>query len=133
VSAPPTTEATGQQGAVLVRLPVQDGAWGSALPRVPAGWTLTVSLGHPALLPIPRDELRARGYEVVGVATDRAPVGRSVDVLVPGALRSAEPHWWEELGHRASRIFDLRMGPVLALLSSQLALHERGDPAPHES
>jgi hypothetical protein len=125
VSAPTTTGAAPPQGAVLVRLPVHDGAWVATLPRVPAGWTLTVSLGHPALLPIARDELLARGYEVVGVATDRAPVGRSVDVLVPGSLRDAEPRWWEAFGRRATRIFDLRMGPVQALLGSQLALHEQ--------
>ena len=127
MSAPPTADAAPQQGAVLVRLPVGSGDWAAALPPVPAGWRLTVSLGHPDLLPIPGDELRARGYEVVGVATARAPVGRSVDVLVPGALRSAEPHWWEQLGRGATRVFDLRMGPVLALLRSQLALHERGE------
>jgi hypothetical protein len=126
VSAPPTVDAASLHSAVLVRLPVESSDWAAALPRVPAGWQLTVSLGHPDLQPIPHDELRARGYHVVGVATARAPVGRSVDVLVPGALRAAEPSWWDQLGSRASRIFDLRMGPVLTLLRSQLALHERG-------
>jgi hypothetical protein len=128
VSAPQTADATPTQGAALVRLPVDDGAWVTALPPVPSGWTLTVSLGHPSLLPIPEDELTSRGYAVVGVATARAPVGRSIDVLVPGALRAAEPRWWEQLGRRASRIFDLRMGPVLTVLGNQLALHDQ-DPA----
>jgi hypothetical protein len=133
VSAPTTTGTAPSQGAVLVRLPVPDGAWVATLPPVPAGWTLTVSIGHPALLPIARDDLLARGYQVVGVATDRAPVGRSVDVLVPGALRAAEPRWWQAFGRHATRIFDLRMGPVQALLGSQLALHEQamaGPPGP---
>jgi hypothetical protein len=126
VSAPQTADAAPTLGAVLVRLPVEDGAWATALPPVPDGWTLTVSLGHPSLLPIPEDELTSRGYAVVGIATARAPVGRSVDVLVPGALQAAEPRWWEQLGCRASRVFDLRMGPVLAVLGNQLALHEQG-------
>jgi hypothetical protein len=102
----------------------------SALPPVPSGWTLTVSLGHPALLPIPHEDLHSRGYEVVGVATARAPVGRSVDVLVPATLRAAHPDWWARLGRRASRIFDLQLGPVLAVLGSQLALHDQSRVTP---
>jgi hypothetical protein len=126
VSAPPTVDAASLHSAVLVRLPVESSDWAAGLPPVPAGWRLTISLGHPDLQPIPHDALRARGYHVVGVATARAPVGRSIDVLVPGALRATEPGWWDQLGPRATRIFDLRMGPVIALLRNQLALHERG-------
>jgi hypothetical protein len=125
VSAPPLADAAPSRGAVLVRLPAHEGGdWATSLPTVPTGWTLTVSLGHPALLPIPAT-LRSRGYEVVGVATARAPVGRSVDVLVPAALRAQHPDWWERIGSHATRIFDLRMGPVLAVLGNELALHHQ--------
>lgn len=129
MSAATTVNAASPHRAVLVRLPIGDRDWAAVLPPVPAGWRLTVSLGHPDLLPIPHATVRARGYEVVGVATARAPVGRSVDVLVPDALRLAEPAWWEQLAREATRIFDLRMGPVLALLGSQLALHRGGEPS----
>jgi hypothetical protein len=125
VPASQTADAAPPHDAVLVRLTAEVADWASLLPPAPAGWTLTVGLGHPAMLPIPHDDLRARGYEVVGVASSRAPVGHTIDVLVPAALRLAAPRWWDELAGQATRIFDLRMGPVLALLGSQLALHER--------
>lgn len=129
MSAATTVDAASPHRAVLVRLPIGGRDWAAALPPVPPGWRLTISLGHPDLLPIPHETVRARGYEVVGVATARAPIGLSVDVLVPDTLRLAEPSWWEQLARGATRIFDLRMGPVLALLGNQLALHHRGETA----
>lgn len=116
------TDRPSLDGAVLVRLPAADRSWPTRLPPVPGGRVLTVCLGHGDLLPSqPRGQ--TGGYRIVGVASGRAPVGPTVDVLVPLELRLAEPRWWSELAATASRIFDLRMGPVQEVLSSQLTLH----------
>ena len=112
-------------GAVLVRLPAKDRTWVADLPAVPGGRTLTVTIGHPDLLPVPPDDLVSAGYRIVGVAAEHRPLGRIVDVLVPAALRSSEPEWWERLAGCSQRIFDLRHGPVLRLLEPELTLHLR--------
>lgn len=116
------TDRPSLDGAVLVRLPAADPSWPDRLPPVPGRRVLTVCLGHADLLPN-RPGGPTSGYRIVGVASSRAPVGPTVDVLVPQELRLAEPRWWGELAATASRIFDLRMGPVQEVLSSQLALH----------
>lgn len=118
------------EGAVLVRLPVQDRSWAARLPVVPDGRLVTVAIGHPSLVPSRPTEPRTRGYRIVGIATERAPIGRSIDILVPASLRAGHPTWWHELARGAQRIFDLRMGPVQAVLASQLALHEAATPDP---
>ena len=126
---PPPLLRVPNDGAVLVRLPASDRRWPEVLPVVPVGWTLTVTLGHPDLLPGPLDPLHDAGYRIVGVAAEHRPLGRIVDVLVPGSLRSEEPVWWGSLAEQAERIFDLRHGPVLRLLEPELALHLRSSEA----
>ena len=121
------TPATGA-GDVLVRLRATDRAWAAALPPVPAGEVLTVTVGHPQLLPTPADDLVAGGYRIVGVAATADPLGLSVDVLVPGHLRVGHPAWWERFAPLAERVFDLRLGPVQQLLAAQLADHAPNRP-----
>lgn len=111
-------------GDVLVRVRVRDRNWAASLPAVPAGEPLTVSVGDPTLLPTPADDLVAGGYRIVGVASERASIGRSVDVLVPAALRHSYPGWWQRFAPLAERVFDLRLGPVRRILAGQLALHD---------
>lgn len=110
-------------GAVLVRVPAHGQGWAARLPAVPRGRVLTVTVGHDSLLPVPVDDLIAGGYRIVGVADTRRPVGDYVDVLVPGDLREGEPGWWQRLVAAADRVFDLRMGPVRALLGPEIDLH----------
>ena len=112
-------------GAVLVRISASERTWASTLPAVPCGRVLTVTVGHPGLLPVPVDDLLEGGYRVVGVAADHRPVGRTIDVLVPRDLRDEAPLWWSELVARAERVFDLRHGPVQRVLAAELALHLR--------
>jgi hypothetical protein len=118
-----------RDGAVIVRLTATDRGWVAALPPVPDGRQLTVSVGHPSLLPVPVDELIARGYRIVGVAAEHRPIGLNVDVLVPRELRAAHPDWWVQLLGQAERVFDLRLGPVRHVLAAELALHLRAFPA----
>ena len=111
--------------AVLLRLPATDQGWPLALPPVPAGLEVTVTVGHPDLLPTDIEDARARGYRIVGAASDQRPIGSKVDVLVTGAQRAAAPAWWTELLARSERAFDLRLGPVQLVLRSELDLHAR--------
>jgi hypothetical protein len=132
----PSSAAAGPltEGAVLVRLPARDRTWPRSLPPVPEGRTLTVTVGHAGLLPRHVDALTGAGYRLVGVASERSPVGvaserspvgATIDVLVPRDLREDHHVWWRSFARDALRIFDLRMGPVRAVLAADLELHLR--------
>ncbi|MFA9429038.1 hypothetical protein [Egicoccus sp. AB-alg2] len=112
-------------GSVLVRVTAHDHSWARRLPPVPDGRVLTVTVGHPDLLPVAVDDLVSGGYRIAGVAAAHRPVGRNVDVLVPGELRRAHLGWWEQLLVGAERVFDLRLGPVARVLAAELDLHLR--------
>lgn len=119
----PTPLAALPVGTLLVRVPAADATWPRDLPAVPLGHHVTVTLGHAALIPGPGDGLAGSGYRVAGVATDHRPLGPCVDLLVPPAVRDADPRWWGAVRGRADRVFDLAFGPVAALLSAEVALH----------
>lgn len=110
-------------GAALVRLPARSRAWPATLPRVPNGRVLTVTVGHPDLLPVATDDLRELGYRIVGSADASRPVGHVVDVLVPASLREHAPDWWSGMRALAERVFDLRMGPVRMVLEREIDQH----------
>jgi hypothetical protein len=110
-------------GTLLVRVAASDRSWARTLPPVPGGRTVTVTVGQADLAPVPADDLVASGYRIVGVASDRRPLGLLVDVCVPPDLRLAHPQWWARLVDRAERIFDPRLGPVAKVLAAELALH----------
>ena len=112
-------------GTLLVRVPADTASWPRSLPAVPPGHTVTVTLGHIHLLPGPADGLEASGYRVAGAAAEHRPLGSLVDLLVPAAVRDADPRWWEQIRQRADRVFDLAFGPVAALLSAEVELHLR--------
>lgn len=112
-------------GAVLVRLPAGEPDWPARLPALPDGEQVTLTLGRPDLLPLDTGPLRARGYRVVGAASEHRPLGPVVDLLVTEALRARAPGWWSEVLASAERVFDLRLGPVQVVLRSELLLHAR--------
>jgi hypothetical protein len=114
-----------EQADLLVRLPVADADWADTLPVTPEGTTVTVTVGHPDLVPVSLATTCAQGYRIVGVASATRPIGPTIDILVPEPLRLANPDWFDELVHRAVRVFDLRLGPVQAVLAAQLTLHLR--------
>lgn len=110
-------------GSVLVRVRASGPDWIARLPVVPADHVLTVTVGHPSLLPVPVDDLIAGGYRIVGAADEERSFGTCIDVFVPAQLRAQHPRWWGRLVETADRIFDLRMGPVRAVLGDELELH----------
>jgi hypothetical protein len=123
--SPSVPTATPTEGALLVRIPAPDRGWVGMLPAAPAGTTLTVTVGHVGLLPVPVDDLIGAGYRIVGGAAADRPVGLSVDVLVPRHVRVGHPEWFAGLRARAGRVFDLRHGPVLRVLAAEIELHLR--------
>lgn len=112
------------EGAALVRIDARQPGWWRQLPELPAGTSVTMS-GDGHFGDLPGDlvqNLSRRGYRVVGSLNDMPPIMR-VDVLVPAKVRSAHRHWWRSISAEADRVFDLRMGPVLMVLSDVLAMH----------
>jgi hypothetical protein len=110
-------------GSVLVRVRASGPGWIDRLPAVPADRVLTVTVGHPSLLPVTVDDLVAAGYRIVGTPDPERSFGTCVDVFVPASLREEHPVWWRRLADVADRVFDLRMGPVRAVLGEEIELH----------
>lgn len=123
---------------MLVRHPVTMPAWWRSLPSLPGGCDITVSLplstGQPrdvvwdSSLSDPANRHQPGGqYRPITVAypdslmpADGNPVA---DLLIPPAIIAAQEDWWAMIRHGALRIFDLRMGPVLAVLMPILTAH----------
>jgi hypothetical protein len=106
-------------GSVVVRVDAGPPGWERALPPVPDG-RVAVTVGEPDLADV-EHELAARGYDLVGVVPGLRG-GRHADLLVPAELRADEPRWFSALLLPATRVFDLRFGPVGAVLRAELAL-----------
>jgi len=120
----PTTRPV--DGSVMVRVPADERGWALALPPVPAGLRIGVTVGARDLLAASA-ELAGRGYDLLG-AVPGLREGRHADLLVPAAARAAEPRWFAALLLPAARVFDLRFGPVGAVLRAELAVHLADDP-----
>lgn len=110
-------------GAMLVRTRASGTDWAQRLPPVPGGHLVTASVGHPHLREVPAADLLASGYRVVGVHGGTGHDGDTVDLLVRSDLVAAHPAWWRRLAAVADRAFDLRHGPVQAVLGREIALH----------
>jgi hypothetical protein len=108
-------------GALLVRVTAGEPDWWTGLPPTPPGWGLTLTLPG-AGDERERSALAARGYRAVPGPTSSAPA-RTADVLVPEELRELEGPWWRALLLVAERVFDPRLGPVLAVLGPVLQRH----------
>lgn len=115
--------------AVLVRVFAHGPLWHRTLPPVPGDAPVTVTVSDRRLVADEDDAPPDRGgYRVTGVVSVLRPEGSGdvVDLLVTPELREQHPDWWAELAERASRIFDLRFGPVRKLLGPALRLHRGG-------
>jgi hypothetical protein len=109
------------EGPVLVRIDAGDATWVRGLPTVPDGRRLGVTVGDASLCASGPD-LAARGYDLIDVVPGRRP-GRHADVLVPTDLRALHPRWFAGLLLVATRVFDLRFGPVHVALHDELVAH----------
>ena len=110
---------------MLVRVRADAPTWISAVPPVPAGEVVTVSVSDPGLRDVATADLLRCGYRIVGVHPWRAATDGhgTVDLLVTATLIEQHPRWWRELLAVADRAFDLRLGPVQQVLGQEIALH----------
>lgn len=116
-----THPARPAEGPVLVRLAANGSEWVHGLPQVPELERVGVTVGDAALC-ADRDELAARGYDLIDVVPGRRP-GPHADLLVTAHLRESHPRWFAALLLVADRVFDLRFGPVHVALHDELVAH----------
>ena len=116
-----TRPARAADGPVLVRIDASADGWVRGLPSVPDGRRIGVTVSSEPLCSC-ADELAERGYDLVGVVPGRA-AGTHADLLVTAAAREDAARWFAALLLVASRVFDLRFGPVQAVLHAELAAH----------
>lgn len=109
-------------GGALVRIRCADGSWISMLPPVPGGATVTVATATAAQRTVGDADLARSGYRIVG-PQPRSGMPDAVELLVSARLMAAEPRWWRALLAVADRAYDLRMGPVQAVLGGHLVAH----------
>lgn len=109
-------------GSALVRVQAEGGEWIDRLPPVPTGHVVTVAVGARSHRDVTADALAATGYRVVGHQPDTS-LPAAVELLVPGALMTAEPAWWSRLLGVADQAFDLRLGPVQMVMGNHLPVH----------
>lgn len=120
-------ERDGFHGGVVVRVFAHGTAWPRVLPSLPDDATASVTVSHDRLAEIPTATLRRCGYRIAGVSPVPDPdAGEVVDVLATAALRRAHPSWFRSLVDVATRVFDLRFGPVRRLLAPTLRAHAAG-------
>jgi hypothetical protein len=109
------------EGAVLVRIATVETEWFRALPSVPEGRRVGLTLGRAESTDA-TTELHRRGYDLVGVVTARGE-GAHADVFVSAELRTSAPRWYASLLLPALRVFDLRFGPVHLVLRAEIDAH----------
>jgi hypothetical protein len=107
---------------LCVEVAIEDRSWIERLPPAPATHPVTVSFDDVELAARDRTAVTDLGYGVVGIAG----VGHVTDVahlLVPLRAVERHPRWWRTMLDLASRVYDLRFGPVQMALGDVLALH----------
>jgi hypothetical protein len=107
---------------LCVEVAVEDRSWIERLPPAPASHPVTLSFDDVELAARDRTAVADLGYAVVGTAA----VGHAADVahlLVPLRTVERHPRWWRTMVDLASRIYDLRFGPVRMALRDVLVLH----------
>lgn len=109
-------------GGALVRIRCTDAGWIRMLPAVPGGATVTVATATAAQRRVDDAALARSGYRIVG-PQPRSGMPQAVELLVPARLMAAEPAWWSAVLAVADRAYDLRMGPVQAVLGRHLDPH----------
>ena len=109
---------------VLVRVTVGEGHWAEDIPPVPAGATVTVSFGSPALADEHGEALALLGYDVVEapLPPDLSIAGVA-DFLVTTAVMERHPTYWRSLAERATRAYHLALGPAATAVADVVGVH----------
>ncbi len=111
------------EGAALLRIDLTDDQILSRLPRLPAGVTVTLTCGDVTLVERSAASLRRRGYIIAGHSPAARAARSAAFVLVPIGVRQSAQEWWQQVRGIATRIFDLRMGPVRVVLADEIDIH----------
>jgi hypothetical protein len=107
---------------LCVEVAVTDGTWLEQLPPAPSTRPVTVSFDDVELAARDRTAVDDLGYTVVGTGA----VGHAEDVahlLVPLSAVEDHPRWWRAVLDLATRVYDLRFGPVQLALADVLRAH----------
>jgi hypothetical protein len=110
------------QVSLCVEIAVDDGSWVDRLPPAPGSSPVSVSFDDVELAARDRTAVTDLGYQVVGTAGARH-VSDVAHLLVPQAVVERHTRWWRALLNLASRVYDLRFGPVQHALGDVLRLH----------
>jgi hypothetical protein len=114
---------------LCVELRAEQPAWVEDLPPAPVDGRVTASFGTTPLTARDRAAVAELGYEPVGTAV----VGHAdevVHLMVPLALVERHPRWWRAVLDAATRVFDLRFGPVQLALRTVIETHRRPTAGP---
>ena len=110
--------------ATILRVEAGRG-WAAALPAVPEGYTVTVSVTTASALRGQRPVLEGLGYSVSGICDVGHPAtaGPFAHVVVPAALAVEHPDWWRAAAARGDRAYPVAMGPVAMRFRDLIAFH----------
>lgn len=108
-----------------MRVPAEDTSWARALPPLPTGASVTVTVSSNALRQVPADDLVSSGYRIAGVVDDLSAHGKgpAVLILVLAELQATHPTWFRELLGAAERALPCDLGPVQRVYGSALQVH----------
>jgi hypothetical protein len=115
--------------SLCVEVAVDDGSWVERLPPAPGNGPVSVSFDDVELAARDRTAVTDLGYVVVGTAGVRH-AGEVAHLLVPQAVVERHTRWWRALLDLATRVYDLRFGPVQFALADVLRLHADQAPDP---
>ena len=110
--------------ATILRVEAARG-WAAALPAVPDGYTVTVSVTVASALRGQRPVLEELGYAVSGICDVGHPssAGPFAHLVVPAALAVEHPEWWRAAAARGDRAYPVAMGPVAMRFRDLIAFH----------
>lgn len=108
--------------SLCVEVAVDDGSWVERLPPAPGGGPVSVSFDDVELAARDRTAVTDLGYVVVGTAGVRH-ADEVAHLLVSQAVVEQHTRWWRALLELASRVYDLRFGPVQFALAEVLRRH----------
>lgn len=115
--------------SLCVEVAVDDGSWLERLPPAPGSRPVSVSFDDVELAARDRTAVTDLGYVVVGTARVRH-ADDVAHLLVAQEIVERHTRWWRALLDLATRVYDLRFGPVQAALGDVMRLHAEGRPDP---